>query len=115
MPEAPLPATRELFERYGAMVYRRCAALLRNDDAARDTVQEIFLRVIERRQQFRSEASPATWLYAIATLQCLQQLRDCTTRLAKLAQLADQPHAPAPSRVEERLAILELLADEPDD
>jgi RNA polymerase sigma-70 factor (ECF subfamily) len=118
MPEADspmaLPATSELFERYGAMVYRRCVAILRNDEAARDAVQEVFLRVIERRQQFRGDSSPSTWLYAVATLHCLQQLRDGAGRLAKLAQLAEQPVA-ATRSLEERLAIVQLLDDEPDE
>jgi len=110
-----LPATRELFERYGAMVYRRCAAILGSDEAARDAVQEVFLRVIERRHQFRGESSPSTWLYAVATLHCLQQLRDRAGRTAKLAQLAEQPLAGASRGPEESLALVQLLSGESDD
>jgi len=111
-----LPPTRELFERYGAMVYRRCAAILGSNEAARDAVQEVFLRVIERRQQFRGESSPSTWLYAVATLHCLQQLRDRAGRLAKLQHLADQPVAAAATRgPEEQLALVRLLDSEPDE
>jgi RNA polymerase sigma-70 factor, ECF subfamily len=110
-----LPATRELFERYGAMVYRRCLAILGSAEAARDAVQEVFLRVIERRHQFRGESSPSTWLYSVATLHCLQQLRDRTSRLAKLAMLAQEPRGAAPRAPEELLALTELLDDEPDD
>lgn len=110
-----LPATRELFERYGAMVYRRCAAILGSDEAARDAVQEVFLRVIERRHQYRGESSPSTWLYAVATLHCLQQLRDVAGRLTKLARLADEPRADPPRHPEEHIAIAQLLDDEPDD
>jgi len=116
MPERdPLPATRELFERYGGMVFRRCAAILRNDEAARDAVQEIFLRVIERRRQFRGDASPVTWLYAIATLHCLQQLRDHAGRLAKLALYGDEPRTAGARDPAERLAVFELLEGEPED
>jgi len=114
MPE-PLPATRELFERYGGMVFRRCAAILRNDEAARDATQEIFLRVIERRRQFRGDSSPATWIYAIATLHCLQQLRDHAGRLAKLATYVDEPRVATARTPEERLALLELLEGESDE
>jgi RNA polymerase sigma-70 factor, ECF subfamily len=110
-----LPETRELFERYGAMVFRRCAAILKSDEAARDAVQEVFLRVIEQRASFRGECAPSTWLYAVATLHCLQQLRDRAGRLAKLAVLAEQPRATAARTPEERLAMLELLEHEPDE
>lgn len=104
-----LPATRDLFERYGAMVYRRCAAILRSDDAARDAVQEIFLRVIERRHQFRGESSPSTWLYAVATLHCLQLLRDQTSHRAKLATLEIPDRVSHP---EMQLALAQLLEHE---
>ena len=111
-----LPETRELFERYGAMVFRRCAAILKSDEAARDAVQEVFLRVIEQRGNFRGECAPSTWLYAVATLHCLQQLRDRAGRLAKLAVLADEPRATAAAHLpDERLAMLELLEHEPDE
>jgi RNA polymerase sigma-70 factor (ECF subfamily) len=112
---AELPPTRALFERYGAMVYRRCLAILRSEEAARDAVQEVFLRVIERRRQFRGDAAPATWLYAIATLHCLQQLRDQTSRIAKLAQLAAHPPDKPIRSPEERHAIAKLLDGEADD
>jgi len=115
MPVPSLPATRELFERYGAMVYRRCAAILGGDDLARDAVQEVFLRVIERRHQFRGESSPSTWLYAVATLHCLQQLRDRTSRHAKLVQLAGEPHPMSNRGPEEQLALVRLLECEPDE
>jgi len=110
-----LPATRELFERYGAMVYRRCLAILGSAEAARDAVQEVFLRVIERRHQFRGESSPSTWLYSVATLHCLQQRRDGAGRLAKLALLAQEPRGGATRGPEEKLALVELLDGEPDD
>jgi RNA polymerase sigma-70 factor (ECF subfamily) len=109
---AELPPTHELFERYGAMVYRRCAAILRSDEAARDAVQEVFLRVIERRRQFRGDSAPGTWLYAIATLHCLQQLRDHAGRSAKLAQLAEQPPDKPARSPEEHHAIAKLLDGE---
>ena len=96
-------------------MYRRCAAILRSDEAARDAVQEVFLRVIERRGQYRGDASPATWLYAVATLHCLQQLRDQAGRIAKLAQLAEQPRDTPARSPEERLAIAKLLDGESDD
>jgi RNA polymerase sigma-70 factor (ECF subfamily) len=109
-----LPVTRVLFERYGAMVYRRCVAILKSDDAARDAVQEVFLRVIERRHQFRGESAPSTWLYAVATLHCLQLLRDQAGRRAKLATLDPTPAVVDPGP-EEYLALVELLDSEPEE
>jgi RNA polymerase sigma-70 factor (ECF subfamily) len=108
-----LPPTAELFERYGAMVYRRCRAIL-GDDSARDAVQEVFMRVVEKRQLFRGDSSPSTWLYTIATLHCLQRLRDHHGHAAKLQQLAAVPELSGASP-EDRLTLVRLLAQQPEE
>ena len=91
-----------------AIQKRLCRAKKKKRQRQR-VVQEVFLRVIERRGQYRGDASPATWLYAVATLHCLQQLRDQAGRIAKLAQLAEQPRDTPARSPEERLAIAKLL------
>ena len=64
-----------LHRRYGAMVHQRCRALLRHPEAAEDAAQEVFVRVLERLDQFRNESSPVTWLYRVTTNICLDRLR----------------------------------------
>jgi RNA polymerase sigma-70 factor (ECF subfamily) len=66
---------RQLYERYGGHVYGRCRFLLRDEDAARDAVQEVFLKAIDHGAAFRQEAQPATWLIRIATNHCLNVIR----------------------------------------
>lgn len=73
----------ELFERYHGVVYRRCLALLRNDADAAEAVQEVFVAAISGFGRFRLRASPLTWLYAIATRHCLQQLRSRSSHALK--------------------------------
>ena len=77
----------ELFAAYGPAVFRRCRALLGSDDAAHDAVQEVFMRSLDRAATFRGDAAPFSWLYAIATTYCLQQLRNARARGEKLAHL----------------------------
>ena len=72
---ATLPSTSELFERYGRLVYVRCRQILGEDEAA-DAVQEVFMKVVEKRSMFRGDSKPSTWLYGIASLHCLQRLRN---------------------------------------
>ena len=52
----------ELYEHYGRAIYRRCQYFLRNDDDARDAMQEVFIKAMAHGDTFRSEASPLTWL-----------------------------------------------------
>lgn len=43
---------------------------------AEEVVHEIFLKVLERIDGFRSEASPTTWLYRMTLNHCLNRLRN---------------------------------------
>jgi RNA polymerase sigma-70 factor (ECF subfamily) len=104
-----LPPSSELFERHGAAVYRRCKAMLGDEAAARDGVQEVFLKAHVRRESFRGHSSPFTWLYSIATTHCLQQLRNAKLRAAKLEALGREMPEPGASP-DERLRVLALLA-----
>jgi RNA polymerase sigma-70 factor (ECF subfamily) len=65
-----------LYDRYGHVLYHRCRSILRNDEEARDAVQETFARVIRNADQFRAQSSPLTWMYRISTNYCLNQLRN---------------------------------------
>lgn len=66
---------RELYEKYGASVYGRCAYVLRDRTKAEDAMQDVFAKALTNYASFRSEASPLTWLITIATHHCLNLLR----------------------------------------
>jgi RNA polymerase sigma-70 factor (ECF subfamily) len=65
-----------LYDRYGHVLYHRCRSILRNDEDARDAVQETFARVLRHADSFREQASPLTWMYRISTNHCLNRIRD---------------------------------------
>ncbi len=73
-----------LYNRYGAMVYRRCLRILGNEQDAMDATQEVFARVTRHYGSFRAEASPSTWLMRISTNHCLNVIRNRSTRRGKL-------------------------------
>lgn len=66
---------RELYEKYGGSVYGRCLYLLKERTKAEDAMQDVFARAMTHLQEFRSEASPVTWLTKIATHHCLNLMR----------------------------------------
>lgn len=86
----------ELFERYHGVVYRRCLALLRHEDDAAEAVQEVFVAAVSGLGRFRLKSSPLTWLYAIATRHCLQELRNRSSRALKDSLWLSPPGAVAP-------------------
>ena len=71
-----LPAVDALVQRYGPMVLRRCRQLLRSEEEAVDACQDVFVRVIERRDGLDGR-HPSSLLYTIATNLCLNRIRDC--------------------------------------
>jgi RNA polymerase sigma-70 factor, ECF subfamily len=109
----PLGDAAALFRRYGPAIHRRCVGLLRDPEAARDAVQEVFLRAHAHAGRFRGDAAPFTWLYRIATTHCLQQLRNRRRREAKLESLA--PPEPPKSDLDARIDLLRLFAEEDED
>ena len=62
------------YRTYGAMVFRRCRFMLRDEEAARDAMQDVFVEVL-RRENDLVHAAPSSLLYTIATNVCLNRLR----------------------------------------
>lgn len=102
----------QLFERYHPVVFRRCLALLRHEQDAEEAVQEVFVAALSGLGRFRLQASPLTWLYAVATRHCLQRLRNARTRSLKAVLLvSEEGHAPERSlavELEDALRGLDL-------
>jgi RNA polymerase sigma-70 factor (ECF subfamily) len=73
-------AFETLFERYGGMIRRHLARITRDDAAAQDLVQEAFLRVWTRAQQWDGRGSFKAWLYRVATNLALNHLRSVRRR-----------------------------------
>jgi RNA polymerase sigma-70 factor (ECF subfamily) len=111
MPQTEVEA---LYRQYGAIVLRRARTILGDEQAAKDAMQEVFIRVLRGGAGFRQEASPATWLYRITTNLCLNHLRDVGRRARRLRSQACASEA-APSRVEDQLMIQRLLEQIPDE
>jgi RNA polymerase sigma-70 factor (ECF subfamily) len=73
-----------LYDRYAHVIFRRCRAILGNEEDAHDAVQETFSRVIRHYDEFRGQASPLTWMYRISTNYCLNQIRNRSGRRDKI-------------------------------
>ena len=81
-----------LYRRYGPMVMRRCRQLLGDEDEALDATQDVFVRLLTRRDRLRDYA-PCSLLYRMATNLCLNRIRDArrrktTTNSTLLEQIA---------------------------
>ncbi|MBI4587275.1 MAG: sigma-70 family RNA polymerase sigma factor [Candidatus Rokubacteria bacterium] len=97
----------EAFERlvlaYQHRVYSVALRMLGDRGEAEEVAQEVFLRVHRSIRDFRGEAKLSTWLYAITSRLCLNQLergsRQRRVGEAALARIADA-HANPGARLE---------------
>lgn len=65
-----------LYDRYGPRMYRYFYRMLWRDGAkAEDFTQDLFLKVLEKAQQFQPGASFKTWLYTLASNMCKNEFR----------------------------------------
>lgn len=81
----------ELYRSHAPVVLRRARQILGDEDQAREVVQEIFLGLLHRPDQFEGRSSMTTYLYAATTHMCLNRLRDARNR----DRLLDERVAPA--------------------
>ena len=63
-----------LYRQFGPMVLRRCRQILREEDWARDAMQDVFVQILRRGAMAIDH--PSSLLYRIATNVCLNHLRD---------------------------------------
>jgi RNA polymerase sigma-70 factor (ECF subfamily) len=64
----------EIYKVYGPKVFRLCKGYVNDPDAAKDLVQETFIAVWQNLPKFRNESSISTWVFRIATNNCLRLL-----------------------------------------
>jgi RNA polymerase sigma-70 factor, ECF subfamily len=64
-----------IVRRYNQRLFRVTRAILRNDDAAEDAMQEAYMHAFANLGQFAGEAKFSTWLTKIAVYEALGRLR----------------------------------------
>ena len=64
-----------LLQRYTLLLFGVCMKYLKNEEDAKDCVQQIFLKVISEVQKYKVDYFKS-WLYMIARNHCLMKIRD---------------------------------------
>jgi RNA polymerase sigma-70 factor (ECF subfamily) len=77
-------AISELVNKYSERIYNLALRILRNHEDAEDILQETFLTVIEKLNQFDGRSQFFTWIYRIATNASLMRLRKKKINFHKL-------------------------------
>ncbi len=68
---------------YGDMVFSLCLKVVRDRELALDACQSVWEIVLEKKDTFRNESAPGTWIYAIAYREALRAVKKEKTRRYK--------------------------------
>ena len=68
-------AFRELFRRFQGNVYGTALRILKEEQAARDALQETFVNIHRACHKFRGDSKLSTWINRIAINVCLETIR----------------------------------------
>ena len=75
-------AFTELIDMLKSPIYNICIKHLRDDDDAKDVVQDTMIKVWTRRDSFRPDSNFRAWVYRIAANGCIDRIRRKKTRAA---------------------------------
>ncbi len=64
----------EIYKTYWQKIFRLCMGYVNNFDLAQDLAQETFIIVWQQLPNFRKESTVQTWIYRIASNNCLRQI-----------------------------------------
>ncbi|MCB9550280.1 MAG: RNA polymerase sigma factor [Myxococcales bacterium] len=89
-----------LFRLHGPQVYRRALRLLGNPTDAEEALQDVFLKILDRVDDFDDQGKTLNWLYRITTNHCLNVIRGRKRRLA-----LSEAFRVAPQRADHAVAV----------
>lgn len=104
-----------LLQRYTLMLLGVCMKYLKDEEAAKDSVQQIFLKVIDELHKYDVEYFK-TWLYTLAKNHCLMQLRSNKNNFKELNETTmsvvnDVDGVEAAIQKEKSLELMELALE----
>lgn len=100
-----------LFQRYTLLLFGVCMKYLKNEDEAKDSVQQVFLKALTELHKYPVQYFKS-WLYMVAKNYCLMKLRERQGRITTdidQQQIADEPNVSAIHRHLEKDRQLDLM------
>ena len=96
-----------LLERYTLLLLGVCMKYLKNEEEAKDAVQQIFLKALNELEKY-PVTYPKSWLYKIACNHCLMKLRDQKINVPLTDQFFEESDSPEDHLAKElNLTLLE--------
>jgi RNA polymerase sigma factor (sigma-70 family) len=92
-----------LLQRYTMLLLGVCMKYLKNEEEAKDSVQQVFLKVIQELHKYKVDYFKS-WLYMVAKNHCLMKLRD---RQGKMAAELTEKLSATPEEETDRHALVQ--------
>ena len=113
-------ALRELYDRYGRIVYAVAYRVTGDAQLAEECTQDVFVRVWRRAGDFDpARAKVSTWLFAIARNRAIELWRSSARRTARDVEREREAGAPDPAeltaRADEALRVADAMAALPEE
>lgn len=107
-----------LYRKFGPMVLRRCRYLLKDEEKSLDAMQDVFVRIIERKESLSSMCS--SFFYTVATRICLNKMRSDKVRWSPqiddvLDTIADTCNAQHEELTDASMLLDSIFADAKED
>ena len=91
-----------LLPRYTLLLLGVCMKYLKNEEDAKDCVQQIFIKIINELHKYKVDYFKS-WIYMIAKNHCLMKLRD----KGKLTTELNEKMTSVPDETEEKITLIE--------
>ncbi len=88
-------AFKELVEKYKDPAFALACSLVKNHQVAEDILQEVFLKVYNKINTFKYQASFYTWLYRMVVNACYNELRKRKIKLGEYGEPHSTPEEAA--------------------
>jgi RNA polymerase sigma-70 factor (ECF subfamily) len=109
-----IEAFETLYRTHCAAIFALCRRMIGDEQAARDLVQDVFVRAWQRLPSFRGQSALGTWLHRLAVNVVLEQLRSTKRELARFIDDDGDDSLPArPSSPDARIDLDRAVAKLP--
>lgn len=98
-------AFNPVVEQFERPIYRYCYRLLGDAAAAEDATQEVFLRAFSKLESYDETRRFSTWLYAIASNYCRDQIKKRRLRVVSWDETLHGQTIPSPESLPETLLM----------
>lgn len=100
---------KEIYRQYWPKVYRLALGFVNDPSWAKDISQDTFVTVLEKLGDFRNEAKVGTWIFRIASNQCLRQIEK-SKRIPQVNKEIDVAETPTTDKEAQSQYLYDCIA-----